>query len=195
MHRRWLTSGALLVLLSGPVRAEDEPKLADTTERLTADEEKAARDAVYEQGPRTAGSLPDNPFKRRLSVPRELRALYGKKPQATARFLVKVVEVGRPWDSIHAAACMGALAVSPEYGAIGIGNPDTWDEVIGGANPYTNREHSRRVCIKLIAEKERDTAPKDKKGGPGRDAEPGGSPARAARRVARRNRFRGRKTT
>lgn len=166
MYHRWLMAGAAIVVLAALARAGDEPRLADTTERLTADEEKAARLAVYDNGPSTASrDIRTRPYPRVLVVPKELQALYKAKPRATVRLLLKVVEGGRGWDSIHAVCCIEALVVSPEFGAITAQgtDPDKWDDVIGGANPLTRREHSRRVCVKLIAEKEQDTATRDKK--------------------------------
>ncbi|MEX1095849.1 MAG: hypothetical protein WED34_07355 [Planctomycetales bacterium] len=166
MYHRWLTAGTVIVLLSSVARAGEEPRLADTTERLTADEEKAARLAVYDNGLTTASrDIRTRPYPRVLVVPKELEAVYEAKPQATARLLLKVVEGGRARDSIHAVCCIEALVASPEFGAITARGTDhdKWDDVIGGANPLTFREHSRQVCVKLIAEKEQDTAPKDEK--------------------------------
>jgi hypothetical protein len=97
-------------------------------------------------------------------VSRDVEAQYKAKPQATVRLLLKVVEGGRGWDSIHAVCLIYALVKSPEFGAVEAqgASPDKWDDVIGGANPLTRREHSRRVCIRLIAEKEAGKAEKDK---------------------------------
>jgi hypothetical protein len=164
MFRRLLAAVAVAVLLSVPIRADEEPKLADTTERLIGDEERAARDAVYEVDIRITGTPgTDHPFQRRLVVPRDLARLFDKKPQATSRFLVRVIEVGRARDSMYAAACIEALISGPVAGALAIQEPDNWDDVIGGANRLTHREHARRVCVKLIAEKEAGSAGKDKK--------------------------------
>jgi hypothetical protein len=152
-------------LVAVPARAADEPRLADTSERLTTEEEKGVRDAVLEHGPITAGMSADNPFHRVLVLPKVLKPLYEKKPQATVRFLLKIVEVGRTRDSVHAVCCIEALIKNPEFAAITAqgSNADKWDEVIGGANPYTFREHSRRVCVEIIAEKEHEKATKEKK--------------------------------
>jgi hypothetical protein len=146
-------------------RAGDEPKLVDTTERLTADEEKTARLAVYDNGPTTASrDIQTRPYPRILVVPKELESLYKDKPKATVRLLLKIVDGGRAWDSIHAVCCIEALVESPEFGAISAqgANAKKWDDVIGEANPLTRREHSRQVCLKLIVKKEKDAAPKGK---------------------------------
>jgi len=163
MFRRWLASAALLSLLSVPIRAAEEPKLADTAERLTAAEKKAARLAVYDNGPRTASrDLRSRPYPRVLVVPREVEALYKAKPQATTRLLLRIVEGGRAWDSIHAVCLIEVLVKSPEFGAITAqgADPDQWDDVISEVNRLTFREHSRQVCVQLIAEKELGPAPK-----------------------------------
>jgi hypothetical protein len=164
MHHPLRASVLVVALLFAPARAGDEPKLAGTDERLTADEENAARKAVYAGGPTTAGGF--GPGKARvLLVPAKLQDLYEAKPRATARLLLKVVEVGRAGDSVHAACCIQALVWGPEYAAITArgANADKWDEVIGGTNPLTFREHARQVCVKLIARKEGDDGAGKKK--------------------------------
>lgn len=157
----WLAPQPLLLdsvaTLASLARAEDEHRLADTTERLTAAEEKAARNAVYDNGPRTASRGLDMPYPRILVLPKKLQSLYNEKPRATVRLLLKIVQGGRAWDSIHAVTCIEALVESPEFAAFTAegANDMTWDDVIGGANPRTFREHSRQVCVKLIVEKEK----------------------------------------
>jgi len=165
MNHQLLTIGAALAVLWVPAQAEDEPKLADTAERLTADDENALRVAVSSRGPTTASRGPDLPFTRVLVVPEVLKDLYKKKPKATVRLLLKLVEGSPAKDSLHAVCCIEALVHSPEYAAITARGADVakWDQVIGGANPLTDREDSRRACVKLIAEKEAGMAGKEKK--------------------------------
>lgn len=156
MDRQLPTAWFLVVLSVGSLPA-DEPKLADTTERLSAAEEVAIRVAVTESGPRTASrNITKQPYPRVLVVPKAIKENYAKWPQATVRFLLKIVENGKPWDSIHAVCCIEALVDSPEVAAITAQGSDheKWDDVIGGANKNTYREYSRQVCVKMIVEKE-----------------------------------------
>lgn len=156
--------GALLLmtvsagtLMFVPVRDGGEPRLADAPQRLTSDEEKAVRSAVYGRG--AAHYSPDDqplPIPRRLATPKAVEAAYSANPRATARLLLAIVEGGRPVDSIHAAACLHALAESPEIGALVArsAREGEWDEVVSERLGVTFREVARRVCIRLIAKKD-----------------------------------------
>lgn len=154
---RQLPTAWFLVLLSVGSLSADEPKLADTTERLSAAEEVAIRVAITESGPRTASrNIAKQPYPRVLVVPKAIKENYAKWPQATVRFLLKIVENGKPWDSIHAVCCIEALVESPEVAAITAQGSDheKWDDAIGASNKNTFRENARQVCVKLIVEKE-----------------------------------------
>jgi len=157
MHRSCFTTLITIVVCANLARGDKEAKLADTDERLSADEEKAVRAAVYDNGPSTASrDIKTRPYPRILVIPQGLEAQYETKPKATVRLLLKVVEGGRAWDSIHAVCCIQAVIKSPEFAAITAQGSDdkTWDDVIGEINRNTYREHHRQVCIKLIAEDE-----------------------------------------
>jgi hypothetical protein len=158
-----MTLGTVTMALSVSISSADEPTLADTSERLSAGEEKHVRSAVYNNSPVTGGLGADRPFARTFELPKAVQTAYESKPRAAVRLLLKIVEGGRPGDSIHAVACIQALVKNPEYAAIGVRGADekTWDEVIGGRNPGTRRELAREVCVKLIVEKE---SPKEGKG-------------------------------
>lgn len=135
----------------------DEPKLEATTEKLTATEEKAVRQAVETKGRITASrDIVKQPYPRILVVPSELQETYDAKPKATVRLLLKIVEGGRATDSIGATAFIEALVESPEFGALVVraSNEKTWDDVAGKEDPTTWREHCRQVCVKLVARKE-----------------------------------------
>jgi hypothetical protein len=162
MYYRVFITGVAIAFLSASARSEDEPKLVDTTERLTADEEKLTRQAVYDNNITTASPDRANPFNRVFITPKVLKSLYQAKPKATVRILLKIVEGGRGWDSLHAVCCIEALVMSPEYAVITAEgtNPKEWDDV--QAKQDTNRDLHRRICVKLIADKEQDTVPKGK---------------------------------
>lgn len=149
LDRLWAV--AVAVLLSAPPLIAKDPEVSPGDQRLTAVEEKAVRAGVYGHGPRTTASSPGKPFKRVVVVPREIRDAFEKKPLATARLLLKIVDGGCPWDSIHAFACGYALLSTPAEAALGIPSTDEkWDDVIGETNRSTSREHARRICEQLI---------------------------------------------
>jgi hypothetical protein len=155
---------ALALVLACQARGADEPTLAETSEALTTAEGKALRLAVHSGGPSIGSRGPLNgPQTRVLVLPEGVQARYDAKPRATVRLLLKIVEGGRPWDSIHAAACVQALVESPKYAALTArgASDKTWDDVIGGANPLTFREHTRQVCVMLVAAKERAAGKKE----------------------------------
>jgi hypothetical protein len=152
----WQTVVAVVVLGLGAAQRgnETEPTLPATTERLAAAEEKAVRHAIYE---RAAATGIDENAHRVLSVPDPVQLAYTRKPQATVRLLMKIVDGGRAQDSIHAAACVQALVESPVSGALfaGISNA-TWDGPLNNI-PKTMREHFRGCLVRQIVERERGT--------------------------------------
>jgi hypothetical protein len=159
MRNHWFVLCVAAALVCPSAQAADEPKLADTTERLTPSEEKSIRTAIDEDGLATATpGLTKNGFPRPrvLVVPKIIELQYARRPKATVRSLLKIVEDGEAWASITATAYIEALVESPEFAAITArgANAKTWDEVIGDTNRDTFREHSRKVLIKMIAEKE-----------------------------------------
>jgi hypothetical protein len=155
----------LAALFAHWVRADEEPRLPDTTERLTAAQEKSIRRAFVQSGPAIGTVFKNGLAWRIVNVPAVIEKTYGKKPKATVRLLLKIVEGGQPWDSIHAVACIEALVESPEYASVGARawEDKTWDDVIGEGNPLTQRELCRQVCVKLIIEKEKGKGDKKKR--------------------------------
>jgi hypothetical protein len=141
-----------------------EPQLQKSDEQLSAADEKSVRDGVYEHGPRVTGQGgTERPFQRVFVIPRDVKLVFGKKPEATARLLLKIIEGGRPWDSIHAAACIRALISGPPAGAFGIPtDEETWDEPVGSTSTDTPRHVARKECTKLVIESERGRRDKSK---------------------------------
>lgn len=149
------TTTVAFVLVAPPVSVADDPRLPATSQRLNVTEVKMVRRAITESGPCTASPRGEWPYPRVLVVPKEIEAAYAKKPHATTRLLLKIVEGGRHWDSIHAVACIEALLWSPECAAITVMGTDekTWDDPIE-KDRETYREFSRLICVRLIVEKE-----------------------------------------
>jgi hypothetical protein len=153
---------ALLILATSTLslNAQDSPVLAKTTEKLGTAEAKAIRKAIVSEGPSHASPSFERPYPRVLIIPKDVKSAYEKKPQATVRLLLKIVEGGEPWPSIHASACINALVSSPEQGWMATHvDYKTWDDSIreGGE---TLRESYYDVCVRIIAEKEKKQANK-----------------------------------
>ena len=141
-----------------PAVTTEEP----TTDGLTAVEEKAIRRAIDTEGPTTASPSLEWPYPRVLIVPKAVEAGYAAKPDATLRLLLKIVEEGQPWASIHASACINALVWGPEFGWMATHvDPKTWDDPIAEGRE-THRRFEYDVCVRLIAEKKAAGAQKGK---------------------------------
>lgn len=145
---------AVILAVCSSGETQDVPKLAKSSEKLVAAEAKAIRLAIVSQGPTTASPSRERPYPRILIVPKDIEASYVKKPQATLRLLLKVVEGGEPWASIHASACVNALAWGPEYGWMATHvDHKTWDDAIAEGRE-TAREFYYEACVRLIVQKE-----------------------------------------
>lgn len=143
--------------------AQDGTKPAEPTEKLSAVESKAIRQAIVSQGPITARRSLEKPYPRILIVPKEIEAVYAKKPEATFGLLLKIVEGGEPWASIHASACISALASGPEFGWMATHvDYKTWDDSIAD-DRETTREFYYEACVRLIAKKRAAVVEKGKK--------------------------------
>lgn len=139
--------------LFAPSCSAEEPKLADTTEKLTAAEEKAVREALKKPSAVTA-THPDALGQRRLVVLNDIQSAYDAKPQATVRLLLAVVKDGDASQSIRAAAYIDALVKSPVTGALTVRAPQAdWDEPEYGGTK-SPREIHYQICVERIFEKE-----------------------------------------
>jgi hypothetical protein len=157
---------ASLVLVSCVAASSLQEKGQKTTasQRLTAPEEKAIRNALIDSGPSTASRSLEQPYPRILVVPKRIEEIYAKKPRATVDLLLKVVEGGRSWDSIHAVGCIQALVWEAEQGGIFAEGADAkaWDDAIS-EDRETWREFWRQNCVRLVDEKLKKTADKKEK--------------------------------
>jgi hypothetical protein len=107
---------AVFLAVCSAGHAQDVAQLAKSTEKLSAADAKAIRQAIVSQGLTTASRSLERPYPRILIVPKDIEVAYAKKPEATLRLLLKVLEGGEPSASIHASACINALAWGPEFG-------------------------------------------------------------------------------
>jgi hypothetical protein len=127
-------------------------------ERLSVAEAKAIRHAVTSQGFATASVSLERPFCRILIVPNEIMAAYAKKPMATVRLLLRIIDGGAPPASIHASACINALVQGPEWGWMATHEDnETWDDLIADREE-THREFAYNTCVRIITEKESNRA-------------------------------------
>jgi hypothetical protein len=86
-----------------------------------------------------------------LIVPKDVEAGFDAKPDATLRLLLKIVEEGEPWASIHASACVQALVWGPQFGWMATHvDPKSWDKPIAeGRETYRRLMYDR--CVRRIA--------------------------------------------
>jgi hypothetical protein len=143
-----------------PFYASPHPLIGQT---VSAAEAKAIRKAIASEGPTTASPSLERPYPRILIVPKDVEEGYAKKPEATVRLLLKIVDGGEPWASIHASACIHALVWGPQFGwmATHVDNK-TWDDPIAEGRE-TRRESDYNHCVRLIAEKEKNRTEKKKR--------------------------------
>jgi hypothetical protein len=141
----------ILTLAASTTGASDLPP---TKEKLSLTEERLLRRIVYRSGPSISTVLDENKAPTRmLHVPRELEAIYAKKPQATLRLLLKIVEWGAPKDALISSGYIGGLVRGPAYGAIAATfSTDILDDIIEGSDE-SYRERIRDGCIRLINDK------------------------------------------
>lgn len=164
----------ILVLLAlfgvGMAQGQDAPRLPPTKEKLTAAEVKKIRRrfiiyrvCVMTRKTNAQGITVCYPVDI-VGVGGEAKTLYVKKPQAMARWLLKIVKNGRPEDSIRAATAIKVFVWDPKHAATFSRTVDskTWDEPIAKGK-MTHREWTRRVCVQLIRKKEKQTTKKNTK--------------------------------
>lgn len=145
---------AAIALLFVNLQFADE--LDRPSQVLSVSEDKLIRSSVSENGPRISAGGLSKPFQRVLAIPVDVRQIFDQKPQPTLRLLLKIVEDGRAWDSIHASALITAFIDGPAVGAMGIPtSDDKWDDLMGGAKTETFRDQSRKKCERLIADFEK----------------------------------------
>jgi hypothetical protein len=146
---------AFVLACATTARAQDSV-LQPTKEQLTPGEEKAVRLAIYGKGPIFATPMEGRWADYRiLVVPKNVKAAYAKKPKATVRLLLKIVEWASPFDALHANGCIGALVHSPPYGRLSATFPvEKLDDLLSDGTE-TFRERLRRGSVSLIVEKEK----------------------------------------
>jgi hypothetical protein len=97
-----------------------------------------------------------------VAVARDIQAVHAKKPKATSRLLLKIVDGGRPQDSLHAGICIFALVKSPTYARMA--TISYRNLIHPGLAVYTNletfedgaRERLRLDCLRIVDEKEKE---------------------------------------
>ena len=107
--------GAALFAVAMP--CEDRNGLLDN------EKEKVVRDAVY-NGKTLLYSPEERPWDRVLRFPEPLTQLYNQHPQAVLHLLLKIMEGGRPTDSVLAAGYAISLQAGPSVGRVCVENFD-----------------------------------------------------------------------
>ncbi len=115
----------------------------DSAEQLPPATESALRKAIYGRPPAIATDTKEFPPPRSVEVPQELASAFKRQPVAVWALLQRIVEGGRPQDSITAESYAYALAVDP-YGAVMIAYlPATAEyETVGNGSLRTRRERA-----------------------------------------------------
>lgn len=106
-----LNSPSLLILFAVAAMSNSNPK-----DGFGADKEKVVRDAVYNNNPLTAS--PKEDFQSVLVIPKPLAELYKAHPKPVVDMLLKVIDGGRPKDSVLAAGYALELLDGPGGGVV-----------------------------------------------------------------------------
>ena len=106
-----LNSPSLLILFAVSAMSNSNPK-----DGFGADKEKVVRDAVYNNDPQTVSLKRD--FQSVLVIPKPLAGLYKAHPKPVVDVLLKVIDGGRPEDSVLAAGYAIELLDGPGGGLL-----------------------------------------------------------------------------
>jgi hypothetical protein len=109
--------GSLMFMLSGALFTAPSVPASDSKDVLDSESEKVVRDAVY-SGEMCEYTIFEPPFDRVLYIPKPVVQVYEKHPKGVLELLVKIIEGGRPRDSVLAAAYAVSLQAGPAVGTV-----------------------------------------------------------------------------
>jgi hypothetical protein len=135
------------VLASDPNEGQGPPRPDDTLPGLSENDERDLRRAVYDHDIITyvpqEGKLPRADV---LLLRDEVVAIYKKKPLATLRLLLKIVEGGNPKDGMLAAGYAISLVQSPAVAMVCVRRrQDEFDKVSEGVKTTPRRHWTEKV--------------------------------------------------